>query len=78
VKIYTGPILQFVSNPVDPDNFLTACDQYVPEATLSVGWTTSKFGKVSYTIMEIFWWIIYEFNDTSYVSTVFKLHLSSL
>merc|ERR1712018_327541 len=37
--ITKGPTILPFSNPVDPDDFLIACDQSVPEATLSVGWT---------------------------------------
>jgi len=33
------------SNPVDPDSFQIACHHFIPEATLSVGWTTSTNGK---------------------------------
>ena len=32
------------SPPVNPDAFLTICNQYVVEATLSVGWTTTANG----------------------------------
>ena len=32
------------SPPVNPDAFLTICNQYVVEATLSVGWTTAADG----------------------------------
>ena len=58
VAISIGPTLNPFSSPVDPDNFLIACNQYVPEATLSVGWTTSQFGKVCSTRIVIFYLII--------------------
>merc|ERR1712080_664644 len=50
--ITKGPTILPFSNPVDPDDFLIACDQYVPEATLSVGWTTSQFGKYTEEMVE--------------------------
>ena len=32
------------SPPVNPDAFITICNQYAVEATLSVGWTTTANG----------------------------------
>ena len=40
-----GPMDGQISNPVDPDAFLSACDRFVPQATLSIGWTTSATGE---------------------------------
>ena len=44
-NLILGPVL-LPSDPVDPDSFLIACNHFVPEATLSIGWTTSQVGKV--------------------------------
>jgi len=49
--IAKGPVL-LPSDPVDPDSFLIACNHFVPEATLSIGWTTSQVGKYTKKMVE--------------------------
>lgn len=60
---FVGPDTYDNSSPVNPDAFLTICNTYVSEATLSVGWTTTANGnKYSQDMVETMYNIL-ERND---------------